>query len=181
MLVSVECPSSTAHALAPLPRCSVIIRSSARLRPMPSRRRPATYSCDVPWKSVAADAFALGDLLIDRVRARPARQAHVKCGVEHGDVRNGPSALPRGTDAGEIVRIVQRRERHAGGDRGFDRCRRSPQPGGNRFRHARPDGRRIDRDSAAALEDLRERLLVRDPWPMRSIFPSSSRASFPDR
>ena len=62
-------------------------------------------------ESVAAHALRLVILVRQTVKIRVGRQRVVKRGVEHGHVRRGREHPARLSDAGDIHRIVQRRER----------------------------------------------------------------------
>ena len=60
-----------------------------------------------------------------RVGVRVRRQLRVERGVEHGDVRDRREHLARRADAGEVDRVVERREHRALLDDRLDACRRS--------------------------------------------------------
>ena len=62
-------------------------------------------------EAVAAHALLLVKLVGQAVEIGVGRQRVVKRRVEHGDVRHGGKQPPHLADAGDVHRVVQRRER----------------------------------------------------------------------
>ena len=62
-------------------------------------------------EAVAAHALLLVELVGQAVEVRVGRQRVMKRRVEHGDVRHGGEQPPHLADAGDVHRVVQRRER----------------------------------------------------------------------
>ena len=109
--VSTDSPPSIAHADAPLPRCSVMIRVVLAR----AAGELAIAIGDVPVrgavKPVSADAMPTVQLIRDRVQVRDVGQAVMKRRVEDRHLRHaGPEYGARRGDAAQVVRVVQRRE-----------------------------------------------------------------------
>jgi len=61
-------------------------------------------------EAVPADAVRLGQFAVDRVRVGGGGERLVERGVEHRDVRHARKRLLRRDDAGEVRRVVERRQ-----------------------------------------------------------------------
>ncbi len=115
-----------------------------------------------PVEAVAANAVFVRDLRVDRVGLGAAWEARVERGVEHGDLRRRRERAPRRADAGEVVRVVERRERDTLSDRCLDRVVDEGRlvEAGPAVDDAVTDG--VDGAAPHLLHDRRERLLVRE-------------------
>lgn len=103
-----------AHTLAPFPRCATITRPSA-ISGGDFRRRFGQHAGDV-FVRQAVKAIALHaetpNLLRKRNDLGDGGLATVEACVEAGDLRDARHALGHGLDRGEIVRLMERRQRH---------------------------------------------------------------------
>ena len=111
MVVSTERPWSTAQSDEPLPRWQLTSRSSFGRRFEKLRGAQADVVVRRAVEAVAAHALLFVELVGQAVEIGVGRQRVVKRRVEHGDVRHGGKQPPHLANAGDVHRVVQRRER----------------------------------------------------------------------
>ena len=134
-------PPAIAHMLAPLPRCSTTVLPRGRA----SRRCCGSTLRDVLVRQAVeavAPHAALGDRRGQRERLRDRGLVAMERGVEAGDLRQLRRALEQRPDRRQVVRLVQRRERHVFLERRDAPPRRRAPAARTRGRRARRDGRR---------------------------------------
>ena len=105
-------PPATAQALAPLPRCRVIVLSSSYGRPSSCRGAAGHVRVRGAVEAVPADAVPLGGGPVDGVRRGGLRAGcgGTRCRRRRPAARPGSSS-PGDLDAGQVRRVVQRGER----------------------------------------------------------------------
>ena len=133
-------PSFIAQRLAPLPRCATITRPCA-ISGATVGRTDAMYSVREPVESVALHAAAT-EIARQRHDLGDRRLAAMKARVETGDLRHARQSLGHGIDCGEVVRLMERRERHQGAEVRQDLRRDDRRPRVLARRRGRRDGRR---------------------------------------
>ena len=87
-------------------------------RPSSAAVRRETYACEVPWKPYRRMPCSAATSASIAYVAAAGGQRAVERGVEDRDLRHVRQQLPGHRDAGQVGRVVQRRQRDQPLDRG---------------------------------------------------------------